>query len=161
MSASAALTIAEAAAGDIDAVMAVMLDSFDPRFGEGWTAAQCAGLVPLPGVWLDLAREEDAPVGFAMGRLIAGEAELLLLAVRRGAQGRGIGRRLLEHFVQKATARGADRLHLEVREGNRAARLYMAAGFQIVGRRRNYYTGKDGELFDALTLSARPAERIR
>ena len=29
----------------------------------------------------------------------------------------------------------------------------MKAGFSEVGRRRNYYTGRGGQLFDALTLA--------
>ena len=47
----------------------------------------------------------------------------------------------------------AGQLHLEVRDGNPAVRLYKRAGFSQVGRRRNYYSGRDGQLFDALTLA--------
>jgi ribosomal-protein-alanine N-acetyltransferase len=132
--------------------MTVMEDSFDPAFGEAWTAAQCAGLLPLPGVWLSIAREGDQVIGFALGRVVLKEAELLLLAVRRDGQGRGIGRSLLERFGLVAASRGADKLHLEVRDGNPASRLYRRAGFTEVGRRRNYYTGRDGQIYDALTL---------
>ncbi len=153
MSAAASVSIASADTSALDAVMAIMGDSFDPRFGEAWTAAQCASLMPMPGVWLDLARDGEEPVGFAMCRLVAGEAELLLLAVRRSAQRRGVGRKLLAHFMKVAAHQGAERLHLEVRDGNRAANLYISAGFEVVGRRRNYYAGGDGELFDALTLA--------
>jgi ribosomal-protein-alanine N-acetyltransferase len=81
------------------------------------------------------------------------EAELLLLAVRRGSQRRGIGQLLLERFESVAGARNVERMHLEVRDGNPAIHLYRAAGFAEVGRRRNYYTGRDGQLYDALTLA--------
>jgi ribosomal-protein-alanine N-acetyltransferase len=138
---------------DLGAVMEVMGDSFDPAFGEAWTAPQCAGLLPMPGVWLSLARTGEAPVGFALARIVAGEAELLLLAVRRESQGGGVGERLLARFVEVATRRGAQQLHLEVREGNHAVRLYRRFGFEEVGRRKNYYNGRDGELYDALTLA--------
>jgi ribosomal-protein-alanine N-acetyltransferase len=138
---------------DLDAVMNVMDDSFDPRFGEAWTASQCAGLLPMPGVWLILARENDAVIGFALGRAVAGEAELLLLAVRRNAQGLGIGRLLLDRFAEEAKGRGAMRLHLEVREGNHALSLYERAHFTLIGRRRNYYSGRGGQTYDALTLA--------
>lgn len=138
---------------DLDAVMAVMRDSFDPVFGEAWTAPQCAGLLPMPGVWLTLARAGEAVLGFALSRAIAGEAELLLLAVRRPAQGRGVGRKLLDAFLADAARRGAEHLHLEVRDGNGAIRLYTAAGFREIGRRKNYYHGRDGQLYDALTLA--------
>jgi ribosomal-protein-alanine N-acetyltransferase len=147
------LTVAEGGILDLDAVMTVMEDSFDPSFGEGWTAAQCAGLLPLPGVWLSIARESEDVVGFALGRIVLAEAELLLLAVRRGGQGRGVGQMLLDRFRLVATSRGAEKLHLEVRDGNPALQLYKRAGFTEVGRRRNYYTGRDGQIYDALTLT--------
>lgn len=140
-------------ADDIDAVMAVMKDSFDPRYGEAWSAPQCASLIRMPGVWLTLARQGEETVGFAMSRNVAGEAELLLLAVRRGRQGSGIGRRLLDAFEHDARRRGAERLHLEMRDGNPAVDLYLKAGFRMIGRRRNYYNGAGGELFDALTFA--------
>ena len=150
---SAAVTIRDAGLADLDAVMTVMDDSFDSRFGEAWTASQCAGLLPMPGVWLALANDGDAPIGFALSRAVAGEAELLLLAVRRGAQGRGVGKMLLERFAEQAKQRGATRLHLEVREGNHALILYERAHFTLVGRRRNYYSGHGGRSYDALTLA--------
>ena len=52
-----------------------------------------------------------------------------------------------------AASRDADRLHLEVRAGNPAMNLYLKAGFAEVGRRKNYYTGSDGQIYDALTLT--------
>lgn len=150
-----ALTISPAAAADLDEVMQVMAESFDPEFGEAWTVGQCASLLPMAGVSLTLAREGEIPVGFTLSRLIAGEAELLLLGVRRSAQRRGIGARLLEAFIADAQARGARRLHLEVRHGNPAMQLYKNAGFQEVGRRFCYYRGSSGQKYDAITL-ARP-----
>ena len=148
-----ATSLAQGGSADLEAVMAVMDDSFDPRFGEAWTIAQCAGLLPLSGVWLSLARQGEAVVGFALARAVADEAELLLLAVRPSVQGRGIGKFLLDRFEADAHARGAARLHLEVREGNHALSLYERAGFGLVGRRRNYYSGHGGVAYDALTLA--------
>lgn len=147
------VTLEEGGMVELDAVMRVMNDSFDPAYGESWTARQCAGLLPMPGVWLTLARADDDVVGFALARIVADEAELLLLAVRRDNQKRGIGQELLHRFSTVAAGRGARRLHLEVRDGNHAMHLYTAAGFGEVGRRFNYYTGRDGQVYDALTLA--------
>jgi ribosomal-protein-alanine N-acetyltransferase len=147
------LSIAEGSLADIEAVMAVMEDSFDPAYGEAWTSAQCAGLMPMPGVWLTLARDGDQVIGFALGRIVLKEAELLLLAVRREQQRTGVGQLLLDRFTLVATTRGADRLHLEVRDGNPAMKLYARTGFSEIGRRKNYYTGRDGQIYDALTLT--------
>jgi ribosomal-protein-alanine N-acetyltransferase len=147
------IAFSDGSLADLDAVMAVMDESFDPHFGEAWTASQCAGLLPLPGVWLTLARDEAGVIGFALARTVADEAELLLLAVRRPMQGRGAGRALLDRFTEQARERGVKRVHLEVREGNHALSLYKQANFTLVGRRRNYYSGLAGQTYDALTLA--------
>jgi ribosomal-protein-alanine N-acetyltransferase len=148
--------LSEGGAEDLGAVMRVMGDSFDPAFGEAWTGPQCAGLRPMTGVWLTVARKKDEVVGFALGRVVANEAELLLLAVGRSSQRRGVGQMLLDRFAAVAASKGAEQLHLEVREGNHAVRLYSRNGYREVGRRRNYYSGRDGRLFDALTLAKYP-----
>ncbi|MDR3313903.1 MAG: ribosomal protein S18-alanine N-acetyltransferase [Oscillospiraceae bacterium] len=55
-------------------------------------------------------------------------------------QRRGIGNALLAHAETEAILRGAGKIHLEVRESNRAARaLYAARGYREVGRRRGFY----------------------
>jgi len=148
-----ALELTDGGLADLPAVMTVMESAFDPRFGEAWTFSQCAGLLPMRGVWLTLAREGGELTGFALARIVADEAELLLLAVHPAAQRSGVGKRLLGHFTASAIARGARRLHLEVRDGNGAVNLYRRSGFTLVGRRRRYYNGQDGKLYDALSLS--------
>ncbi len=152
------IALTEGGSSDLAAVMRVMEDSFDPAFGEAWTAPQCAGLLPMAGVWLSLARGEEAVIGFALGRIVRDEAELLLLAVHRSSQGKGVGQMLLDRFGAVAASKGAEQLHLEVREGNHAVSLYSRNGYREVGRRRNYYNGRDGQLFDALTLAKNPRE---
>lgn len=147
------LILQPAGVSDLDDVMLVMNAAFDPEYGEAWTAAQCAGLMSMPGVWLMIAREDGKPAGFSLSRIIAGEAELLLIAVRKSAHRRGIGGALLKAFISESASRGAEKLHLEVRHGNHAVELYKRAGFQEVGRRFNYYRGRSGQLYDALTLA--------
>ncbi len=145
------IAISPGTAGDIDAVDAVMRAAFEPRFGEAWTAAQCLGMLSLPGVWLTLARDADHVVGFALCRAMAGDSELLLLAVLPERRGHGIGRALLRHAIGEAGRRGAERICLEMRANNPATRLYAAEGFAKCGERRAYYAGDDGQRFDALT----------
>lgn len=145
------IIITEGGLADLDAVMQVMDASFDPVFGEAWTRPQCAGLLPMRGVWLSVAREGEDAIGFTLARTVMHEAELLLLAVRRDTQRSGVGRMLIDRFKQIAAERGAERLHLEVRDGNHAVSLYASSGFTEIGRRRNYYLGKDGQAYDALT----------
>ena len=76
----------------------------------------------------------------------------MLLAVAPAAQGNGIGRKLLEQFIEDAKKKGAAKIHLEVRDGNPAIRIYRSRGLCAAGRRRNYYRGADGRQHDALTF---------
>ena len=139
---------------DLDSVVLIMDSAFDDRFGEAWTRSQCAGILPMPGVKLVLARVGDgSAAGFSLFRTISCDAELLLLAVSPQYRRNGIGSLLLDHFVAEARDSGSSKIHLEVRDGNPAVSMYEAAGFACVGRRRKYYRGRTGGEFDALTLS--------
>ena len=147
------VVLVPAGADDLDDVMRIMSEAFSPDFGEAWTRSQCAGILPMSGVVMMLARAERGEAqGFSLLRTVADEAELLLIGVLPAARRRGIGRALIDHFIDHSTQWGASRLHLEVRDGNVAITMYRLAGFKLAGRRRNYYRGKNGELFDALTL---------
>ena len=89
--------------------------------------------------------------GFALGRVIADEAELLTLVVATEMRGHGTGRRLLDAFEAEARARGAREAFLEVSVANVAARrLYESSGWRVAGRRVGYYEG-----IDALTVRKR------
>lgn len=140
-------------ADDLDDVMAIMNGAFDAGFGERWTRSQCLGILPLTGVRLRLAAQNGgATDGFSLMRIVADEAELLLIAVAPKAQRLGLGQTLVDDFIAVARGGGATRLHLEVRDGNQALKLYDSSGFVVAGRRRDYYRGPDGAHFDALTL---------
>lgn len=130
--------------------MTVMARAFDPQFGEAWNAAQCTGVLAMPGAELLIARD-DVPVGFALLRTVFDEAELMLLAVVPEVRGQGIGRALLQHSIELATKSGAASYFLEVRGDNPAIVLYEQAGLEQVGLRRDYYRGSDGNRRDALT----------
>jgi ribosomal-protein-alanine N-acetyltransferase len=147
------ISIREVGPEAIDDAMVIMTEAFDPDYREAWTADQCLSMLSLPGVWLMIAYAGDRPAGFALNRVIAGEAELLLLAVASTYRNRGIGRLLINQAIQTSRDRKAEALHLEVRHNNPAFQLYINCGFRIVGRRPGYYLGKDGRNHDAMTLS--------
>lgn len=139
----------------LDAVMAVMDGAFGDKFGEAWTRSQLSGILPMAGVFLMTAldRATECVVGFSLFRTVADESELLLIAVLPSEQRSGVGTLLLEDFIDRARKDGANRVHLEVRDGNPAIEMYRAAGFSPVGRRRNYYHAISGKRYDAITLA--------
>lgn len=100
-----------------------------------WSAPEFEDLLNSPLNFL-LTR----PQGFLLGRAVAGEAELLTLAVAPEARRQGIASALLGDFALASQARGAGLAFLEVAAGNDAAiALYSRAGWESTGRRRSYY----------------------
>lgn len=147
------IRLVEGKAEHLDSVMRVMTSAFAEEFGEAWTRSQCSGILPMTGVRLVLADGGgDGIVGFSLFRTVAGDSELLLLAVSPQFQRSGVGQKLLHHFIEDAKNNGAEKIHLEVRDGNPAVAIYEAAGFKQTNRRRNYYQGRGGHHFDALTF---------
>jgi len=89
-------------------------------------------------MWVDM--EEGRLAGALASRTMAGEAEILNLAVDAAWRRRGVGRRLMEAALDEAARRQARRVFLEVRESNAGARAFYARlRFAEGGRRRNYY----------------------
>jgi len=148
--------IVPGSAAEIDGVMTVMNCAFGDKFGEAWTRSQLSGILPMGGVFLMIAidRASESVVGFSLFRTVAGESELLLIAVLPGEQRRGVGTLLFDHFLDRARKDGVSRVHLEVRDGNPAIDMYHSAGFSAVGRRRNYYHATSGKRYDAITLAS-------
>lgn len=112
-----------------------------------WAAAEIADLIAAPG---GFAVYEGA-AGFALGRAIAGEAELLTIAVAPDQRRQGLGQALLRRFEAQARAQKAETAFLEVAEDNRAAcALYTGAGYAQSGRRPGYYPRQDAPPIAAL-----------
>lgn len=115
-----------------------------------WSEADFATFTADPLAFLLV--EGDA--GFLLGRAVAGEAELLTLAVAPESRRLGLGARLVARFLYQARLRGATRAFLEVSAENPAAiALYESAGFADAGRRRGYYATPEGRRIDAIVLA--------
>lgn len=145
-------TTLEAHDEDIAAAMSVMVPAFPPEYGEAWSWPQLSSMMRLPGSILVVGRVAETPVGFGLLRSIAGEAELLLLAVHPDFRSLHHGRRLLDRCMTVAEGTGAQSMFLEVRAGNPAIHLYSKAGFRQYNVRRDYYIGANGDRHDALSF---------
>lgn len=154
---TAAIDLRDGDVRDLDKIDRIMAEAFDPRFGEAWTRSQVIGILAVPGVWLSIADVAGRASGFALTRGVLDEAELLLLAVSPTARRRGVGAALLRSVLADCVDRKIATLHLEVREGNDAIRLYNNAGFFKVGERRDYYRSQTGQKYSAITLQRKIA----
>ncbi|WP_406832108.1 ribosomal protein S18-alanine N-acetyltransferase [Pedococcus sp. KACC 23699] len=92
-----------------------------------------------------VVEEQDGRVAGYAGVDLGGDvADVMTMAVAPAAQGRGLGRRLLDELVARAAADHAAYLMLEVREDNGPARrLYETRGFELLTVRRRYYQPGD------------------
>ncbi|MET8153325.1 GNAT family N-acetyltransferase [Actinoplanes sp. NPDC049668] len=75
-------------------------------------------------------------------------AEVLKLAVHRGARGQGLGRRLLAAAERAAGEAGATLLLLDTETASAAERLYESAGWVRYGIVPDYAAGPEGVLKD-------------
>ena len=90
---------------------------------------------------------------FAIGQLVAGEAELLMIAVAQEHQGKGLGRRSLNIFEEVMITKGATCCFLEVAKTNiSACTLYEAEGFDVISTRKAYYQLGKNNRVDALIM---------
>lgn len=103
------------------------------RAGHAFVVAEADGCIVGTGALMD----EEPGVG-----------RLVRISVARYARGRGIGRRLVQHLIAEARARGHRRVVCETNDDwEDAIRLYRACGFTEVTRR-------DGDVHFALDLTA-------
>ncbi|MBE7085344.1 MAG: ribosomal-protein-alanine N-acetyltransferase [Clostridiales bacterium] len=83
-------------------------------------------------------------VGYACGTSLFEDSELLRIAVLSEKRKGGLGTELLLALIAEAKEKGAEKMFLEVREGNTPAlKLYEKHGFTPIRVRKNYYA--DGE----------------
>jgi ribosomal protein S18 acetylase RimI-like enzyme len=114
-----------------------------------------------------LARGHADVLVYAQARRVLGDIVLLYRRGSRAARfyslvthpehrGHGIGSRLLAAAERAARRHGCNRIHLEVRPGNRPAiRLYRTHGYTVTGRIARFY--EDG--VDAQRLEKHLAAR--
>lgn len=128
-------------------------------FTDPWSVVGFEEMLRFPLTVALIAERAGEVVGYLIGRAVAGEGEILNLAVTPEERRHGLGSRLLEAGLQALSTAGATRVWLEVRESNSAAlALYLKRGFGAAGRRSRYYKSP---VEDALVLQlALPALRV-
>jgi [ribosomal protein S18]-alanine N-acetyltransferase len=142
------LVIQPARKKDLEAVWAIEQVSFS----HPWTPAMfLEELAKIPATLYVLKEAPEKRVlGYSCFWSLSGELQLVNIAVHPDRRGQGLGGKLLNHLLQEAEIREAEKIFLEVRPSNRPAiRLYERLGFEVLFRRPRYYT-PEGE--DALVM---------
>jgi ribosomal-protein-alanine N-acetyltransferase len=120
-------------------------------FVRPWSGDEFEALLEQDTVFGYAAREvghgNENPVGFVLARLVAGEGEILTIAVARSHRRQGLGWQMLDAVLRELHAQRAEALFLEVDETNiPAIALYRRMGFRQVGKRPGYYQSDRGAL---------------
>lgn len=101
-----------------------------------------------------VAQEGNDIIGIAAGVMNSPQqVRILLLAINKRWQGRGIGSQILSAYFQRCLMSGFSTITLEVRTTNqKALSFYTRHGFSIIGTIPAYYKdGGDGyQMFKAL-----------
>lgn len=152
-SAARAQRIRRARTRDLAGLARLEAAAFEHPWSEAQLAAQLSG--SQSAIWLieDMPNGRmlpDSTLSYVLFLLLPEETELLRVATRPDARGRGFATRLLNRALRILERSGRHRTHLEVASGNTSAlSLYERLGFSVSGRRRGYYA--DGA--DAVTMS--------
>ncbi|MBG6098535.1 ribosomal protein S18-alanine N-acetyltransferase [Nocardioides luteus] len=137
------MTVRSAGPDDVDAIADLEVEAFPD---DAWTPEylQVAIEGKMPTVRILVAVDDAGTVvGHALVSVVYEIAELQRIATAEEQRRRGIGGSLLAASIDLARSEGAERLLLEVREGNVAAlQFYDQAGFVEIDRRERYY--RDG-----------------
>lgn len=129
--------------GDLDEVLAIERQSFP----SAWSRESYLRELRNRNSYYFVARLEGHVIGYAGMWVIGTEAHISTLAVHPDWRRHGLGERVLWHLLAVARERGVNKVTLEVREANLAARqLYRKCGFEEQRLLPGYYgdTGEDG-----------------
>jgi ribosomal-protein-alanine N-acetyltransferase len=137
-----------------------MSDIHASGFAHGWARGELEQMIfsanHAADVLVSRGLVGDVVSGFAISRIVAGEAELLTIVLDPEARGRGLSAELLAHHARSVRRAGGEVLFLEVASDNAPAlALYRKAGFKQIGQRKGYYPAAGGApRRDALTMRA-------
>lgn len=96
--------------------------------------------------------QDDTLMGYGIMMRSPEEAHVLTLGIAADWQKKGLGKKLLQHFIEYAKEQAVKSIFLDVRESNHgAAQLYKLMGFHQIATRKGYYPAMCGRE-DALVM---------
>lgn len=112
-----------------------------------WSASQISSL-PENAFYL-VAVQGGELCGCASVYCIAGEGQIMNIAVSQNFRQKGIGKGLMDALEKAAFERSCEFISLEVAVDNAAAiALYKKCGYAEVGRRKGFYKGIDAIIME-------------
>ncbi|HEY9574399.1 MAG TPA: ribosomal protein S18-alanine N-acetyltransferase [Lachnospiraceae bacterium] len=118
---------------------------------EGWTKEGYFSFLIREDTLFLAIKEDGKLLGHCGVLLLAWEAEVLNVFIKKSRRREGLGRCLLEEMIKQCGKKNVRDLYLEVRASNQAAiHLYEQLGFKRLGLRSHYYSNP---IEDAVLMS--------
>ena len=131
---------------DAAEIAAMSRDYIEHGLPWTWTEERVAHSIRDRETNVVVARDKGVIIGFGIMFYASDDAHLLLFAVRRAQQRRGIGSAILRWLEDVARSTGAKRIRVECTRENSAARnFYCEHGYHELEIEKRMYRGvKDG-----------------
>jgi ribosomal-protein-alanine N-acetyltransferase len=143
-------TIRKMVINDLDEVLSIEIyGSLTP-----WSKNMFLEELQNPLAYCFVMEMEEGPkqpvIGFICFRNVADESELLNICVHPAYRHSGIGKKLMEFYIDFSSRRGSKSFYLEVHSSNQTAiHLYQLFSYQSSGIRKKLYQDK----VDALLMT--------
>ena len=123
-------------------ISAMSRDYIEQGLDWGWSYGQVLSAISDPDTNVAVVGDPGSLLAFGIMTYSDDDAHLQLLAVRRAAQRKGLGSTVLRWLERVASYSGAERIVLEARENNHAARsFYSVHGYRELSVEQDMYQG--------------------
>ena len=123
-------------------------------FAKGWNESTMRQMLLMPGAMGLIAYHGDRPAGIAVFAYSVDQADIVTFGVLPDFRGKHVSDDLMDEGFKNLANQGISELFLEVAVDNpHAIALYERHGFELVGKRPNYYVRGDVKT-DALVMRA-------
>jgi len=120
-----------------------------------WTPSRVRGCIKDPDTMVLVASVNGVIEGFAIMKFLDDDAHLLLLAVQPKSRQSGIGRAMVKWLEKSCRTAGIQRIRLEVRASNDAARrFYEKLDYRFVSQISAYYGRREAAVVMGKSLNA-------
>lgn len=124
------------------------------EFDDFWNINILKEELENPNSMYIIAKKDNEILGFAGIWDDTYNMHITNIAVKKIYRRQGIGKKLLYRLIQITKEKNKETITLEVSEKNKIAQeLYKSTGFNIVGKRKNYYNGKEDAIIMTMEVT--------